>query len=63
MISLPSSVKIYLATEPVDMRRSIDGLSPEQRRVSLQCQSQRRNAQGGPERHERDTRSRRLYRV
>jgi len=26
MISLPSSVKIYLATGPVDMRRSIDGI-------------------------------------
>lgn len=27
MLTLPSSVRIYLAAEPVDLRRSIDGLS------------------------------------
>jgi len=27
MLTLPSSVRIFLATEPVDMRKSIDGLS------------------------------------
>ena len=27
MLSLPSAVKIYLATEPTDMRRGFDGLS------------------------------------
>ena len=27
MLTLPSSVRIYLASEPVDLRRSIDGLS------------------------------------
>jgi len=26
MLSLPTSVKIYVATEPVDMRKGIDGL-------------------------------------
>lgn len=26
MLTLPSSVRIFLATEPVDMRKSIDGL-------------------------------------
>ena len=26
MLSLPASVRIYLATEPVDLRKSIDGL-------------------------------------
>ena len=27
MLLLPSSVKIYVATEPVDLRKSIDGLA------------------------------------
>ena len=27
MLTLPSSVRIYLAAEPVDLRKSIDGLS------------------------------------
>jgi transposase len=27
MLSLPSSVRIYLGTEPADMRRSFDGLA------------------------------------
>jgi transposase len=27
MISLPASVRIYLATEPIDMRKNIDGLA------------------------------------
>lgn len=27
MLSLPPSVRVYLATEPVDMRKSIDGLA------------------------------------
>lgn len=27
MLTLPSSVRIFLATEPVDMRKSIDGLA------------------------------------
>jgi transposase len=27
MLTLPSSVRIYLATQPVDMRKSFDGLS------------------------------------
>ncbi len=27
MLTLPSSVRIYLAADPVDLRRSIDGLS------------------------------------
>jgi len=27
VLTLPSSVRIYLAAEPVDLRKSIDGLS------------------------------------
>lgn len=33
MIGLPSSVKIYLATEPGDMRRGIDSLAASVRRA------------------------------
>lgn len=32
MLSLPSSVRIYLATEPTDMRKGFDGLSALVRR-------------------------------
>ena len=36
MLTLPSSVRIHLASQPVDMRRSFDGLSNEVRHVLQQ---------------------------
>jgi hypothetical protein len=35
MISLPPTVKIFLAAQPVDMRKSFDGLKAPLKRVSF----------------------------
>lgn len=36
MLTLPSSVRIYMATEPVDLRRGFDGLAAATRQIIRQ---------------------------
>ena len=35
MLTLPSTVRVYIALDPVDMRKSLDGLSAEIQRMGL----------------------------